>query len=172
MDNKNVSLQPIAVKYGAILAAISIAIFLIGAISKNPEIGGFWLEVLILTGGILLAHREYKKKGDGFMSYGTGLGLGTLVTVVSSVISAVFSYIYTKFVNPDYLEEMKQLQIEAMEREGLSEEQMDMGLQIMEYFSQPELLAVIGILSTVFFGFILSLIVSAFTKKDNPELSV
>lgn len=168
---ENISAKSVGFKYGLILSLISITIFVIIIATKNPEFGGVWLEVLILIGGITLSHKEYKKKGSGFMSYATGLGIGTIVAATTAVISSLFTYIYVKFINVDYIEQMRQIQIEAMEREGMADEQIEMVLDVFEYLT-PEIMALVAIFSTVFFGFILSLIVSAFTKNDNPELSV
>lgn len=167
---ENVSIKSVGIKYGLILAIISIVVFIVKVATDTPEFGGIWLEIVILVGGITLAHMEFKRKNSGLMSYGTGLGLGTIVAATAAVISSLFTYIYVKFINVDYIEKTQQMQIEAMEREGMSDEQIDMALEISKYIT-PEILAVIAILSTVFFGFILSLIISAFTKNDNPELS-
>jgi hypothetical protein len=168
---ENISVKSVGIKYGLILSIISIAVFIVRVATETPEFGGVWLEILILVVGITLAHMEYKRKGSGFMSYGTGLGIGTIVAATSVVISSLFTYVYVKFINVDYIEQTRQMQIEAMEREGMSDDQIEMALKISEYLT-PEILALIAILSTVFFGFILSLIISAFTKNDNPELSV
>lgn len=168
---ENTSVKSIGFKYGLIFAIISIAVFLVQVMAEASEFGGVWLEMLILIAGITLAHREYKKRGTGSMSYGTGLGIGTIVAATAAVISSLFTYIYVRLINPAYLEQTRQLQIEAMEREGMEDEQIEMVLQFYEYLT-PEVVGLIAILTTVFFGFILSLIISAFTKNDNPELSV
>lgn len=168
---ENISVKSVGLKYGLILSIISIAVFIIKIATETPEFGGVWLEVVILVVGITLAHREYKRKGNGFMSYSTGLGIGTIVAATAAIISSLFTYIYIKFINVDYIDQMRQMQIEVMEREGMTDEQIEGVLKIFEYLT-PEIMALIAIFSTVFFGFILSLIIGAFTKNDNPELSV
>ncbi|MGK7389019.1 MAG: DUF4199 domain-containing protein [Candidatus Cyclobacteriaceae bacterium M2_1C_046] len=170
---ENVSLKSVAIKYGLILGIISILFFMIGVVTGDPNATIYrWLGVILTIALIVLAHREYKKEGDGFMTYGQGLGLGTLVALVSSVISSLFMYVYIKFIDDNYMSNMRQMQIEQFEEQGMTDEQIEMGLEMAEMFSSPEMILLIGIIGGVFFGFIISLIISAFTKNSNPELSV
>lgn len=169
---KTASIKSIGVKYGLILGVVAIALFLIGVATDNPEFGGMWLMLLVLVIGIVLAHREYKSEGDGFLEYGEGLGLGTLVAAVFAVIFTIFNYIYIKFIDPAYMDMIRQLQMEQIQEQGLTEEQMDMAMDWVMTLTTPEMVLVFNILGTIFFGFILSLIISAFTKNRNPELSV
>lgn len=170
---QNVSVKSVSLKYGLILGIISIVFFLIAALTGDPTSSIWqWVGVLFTIVLIVMAHREFKKEGDGFMTYGQGLGVGTLVALISSVISAIFMYVYIKFIDDNYLANMQQMQIEQMEAQGMTEEQIEMGLKISETMSSPEMLVVFAILGGVFFGFLISLIVSAFTKNTNPELSV
>ncbi|MTI21229.1 DUF4199 domain-containing protein, partial [Fulvivirga sp. RKSG066] len=59
-----------------------------------------------------------------------------------------------------------------MQESGMSDDQIDQAMSMTETFTSPELMAVFGILGGLFFGFIISLIISAFTKNSNPELEV
>ena len=52
---------------------------------------------------IFLAHKYYKDNGDGFMSYGQGIGIGFWIGLVSAVISSIFTYIYAKFIDPSFI---------------------------------------------------------------------
>lgn len=168
-----VSVKQVATKWGLILGIISIALFLITVFAglagnKAMQWVGYIPTIII----IVLAHKEYKNSGDGFMSYGQGLGIGTLVALIGSLISTVFFYIYVKFVDSGFIDIIKEQQIAEMEKNGMSDEQIEQAMSFTETFMSPELLSVFAILGSVFFGFILSLIISAFTKNSNPELDV
>ncbi|CAN5645143.1 hypothetical protein BH10BAC5_BH10BAC5_22630 [soil metagenome] len=59
--------------------------------------------LIFLIGGISLSIREKKNKtGNGSISYGEALKTGFAVTVFSSLLIMVFTFIYYKFVNPDF----------------------------------------------------------------------
>lgn len=167
------SIKSVGIKWGLILGILSIAFFMVGIALGDPNMTALrWLSILVIIVVIVMAHREYKNNGDGFMTYGQGLGLGTLVAAVSSVISAVFSYVYIKFIDDNFMENSRQMQIQEFEKQGMTDEQIEMAVEMSARFTTPEMILVIGIVFGIFIGFIISLIVSAFTKNNNPELSV
>ena len=59
-----------------------------------------------------------------------------------------------------------------MEERGMSDAQIEQAMQMTEAFTSPAALTIIGVIVSVIFGFILSLIVTAFTKNSNPELEM
>ena len=172
-ENEQVSVKDIVVKWGLILGIISIVLFLgIYFAGLLAESWPAWVSAVVSAAIIYLAHKEFKEQGDGYMSYGKGLGIGTLVSVVSSIISAVFSYVYMKFINADYTTEMLDIQRYKMEDQGQSEEQIEMAMGMVEKFMSPKGMLGMGLFMGILFGFIISLIVSAITKKNNPALEL
>ncbi len=169
MENTQSSVSQVSIKYGIILGVVFIVFSLLLFMSGN--FGNQWLgavQYLFLIAGIVFAHNDFKRNGDGFMSYGQGLGIGTLTTLVSAVFSSIFTYIYMAFIDTNILEEMKEAQILELESQGMSDAQIEQALGFMT----PGVIIVIAILFFVFIGFILSLIISAFTKNNNPELQI
>ena len=51
----------------------------------------------------------------------------------------------------------------------MSDAQIEQGMKMAENFSGPTAMLIFGIIGGVFFGFIISLVVSAFTKKSREE---
>ena len=59
--------------------------------------------LIFLVGGISLALREKKKRSaDNNISYGEALKAGFAITVFSSLLIVFFTFLYFKFVNPDF----------------------------------------------------------------------
>ncbi|MBL6448032.1 DUF4199 domain-containing protein [Fulvivirga sp. 29W222] len=170
---EQISVKQVATKYGLILGVISIALFLVtvfaGLIGNQAMQYVGYIPTIIL---IIYAHKEFKSEGDGFMSYGQGLGSGTLLVLIGTVISTVFFYVYVKFIDSSFMEIVREKQLEGMQEQGMSEEQIDQAMAMASGFMTPEFISVIAIFMTVFFGFILSLIISAFTKNSNPDLDM
>ncbi len=131
-----------------------------------------WIGPVFSAVIIYLAHKEFKDQGNGFMSYGKGLGLGTLVSVVSSAIYSTFTYIYVKFINTEYLQEIQDTMMAKFEEEGMNDDQIEAAMGMMEKMSTPEMSLIFGLLGGIFIGFIVSLIVSAITKNNDPSLEV
>ncbi len=173
-ENSDVTKKSVVLKWGAISGLIGIIVFVIqdfAGLAGDQTYGWVMMVIGIAIGVTLLimAHKEFINGGDGFMSYGEGLGIGTLMSVVSSVISSIFTYIYVSFINPTYIDNIKEIQMMEMEKQGLTDAQIEQGMEMAGMFTSPIGMAIMGILGGVFMGFIMSLIVSAFTKKSRPE---
>ena len=54
----------------------------------------------------------------------------------------------------------------------ISEEELDLALQMVNKFMQPHWMMIMGMLSGTFMGFLYSLIISIFVKKEDPNLIV
>ena len=51
----------------------------------------------------------------------------------------------------------------------ISDEELDLALDMTTKFIQPHWMLILGVLGGTFMGFIYSLIISIFVKKDNPN---
>lgn len=161
-------------KYGLILALITIAYSLIlnlAGLATNRWLPSL-LMVVFFAGISFMAHKAFKEGGDGFMSYGQGLGIGTVMALISGLLSGIFSAVYIKFIDDSVMQQAMQEQIENMEDQGMSEAQIDQAMEMAAMFQTPLMLVLFGLLGTLFIGFIISLVVAAITKKSNPEAVV
>ena len=102
-----VTTRSVGVRYGIIGGLISIAYFLVlttAGVDMSQGIGR-WAGMIITIVIIFLAHKYFKDNGDGFMSYGQGIGIGFWIGLVSAVISSIFTYIYAKFIDASFIAE-------------------------------------------------------------------
>ncbi|GAA4364539.1 hypothetical protein GCM10023185_34130 [Hymenobacter saemangeumensis] len=160
----------VGVRYGLLTGLASIIFSFILLATDNSQSSLRWLGLVITIGGMVLAHNEFKKHNQGFMNYGQGLGIGTVMSAVGGVLNTVFSYVYMTFIEPGYMARiMEQTRAKMEENAGLSEEQIDQAMAMTEKFSGGGWLLVFGILGSVLFGFIIALLVSAITKNSRPE---
>jgi len=162
----------IALKWGLISSIIIIiytVILYMTGLFKNSALS--WISFLILIIGIFFATREYKSLNNGFLSFGEGLGVGTLTSAVAGLIGSIFSYIYINMIDTTIMQQMSDLQRESMEARGMSSEQIDQAMEMAAKFTSPGMIFLFGLLGYVFIGFIFSLIISAIIKKDKPEMN-
>jgi len=172
-QTEQITVKQVSIKWGLILGIISIILFL--TLYFGGLMGESWaglLNALFTIVIIYLAHKEFKDQGNSYMSYGQGLGMGTLTSAISGVVSSLFTYVYIKFINPDYVVELLDLSIAKMEAQGQGDAQIDAAMGFMEKLMTPEIMLGTGLVSAIFFGFIISLIVSAFTKNNDPSLEI
>lgn len=167
------TVKSVSMKWGLYVGLIMIAygiILQVAGLATNQALS--LLNYVFLIGIMVMAHKEFKENGDGFMSYSQGLGIGTLTTLIGGAISIVFSYVYVKFIDDSFLEQVKLQQIEQMEENGMSQQQIDAAMEMSAAFMTPEVMFPIAMVSMVVIGFIISLIVSAVTKNVNPEADI
>ena len=120
-----VTTRSTGIRYGVINGVIQIAYFLILTTAGIQTSKGFapWVGMAITIIVLFLAHKYYKENGDGFMSYGQGIGVAFWLGLVSSVISSVFGYIYAKLIDPNYITTIREKAIEDMEFDAYRAEQ-------------------------------------------------
>jgi hypothetical protein len=162
------SVMSVGLKFGLILGLVSVTIGLVQLVIGYNPMENSWVQnvinVVITVVAIVFAHKSFKDNGDGYMSYGQGLGIGMITVVVSLVIGGIYTYVYLNFLNPDALTAIWEKAEADMEAQGQSEEAIKMGLGIAKRFFW-----VFFIVGGLFWGCVLGLIVSIFTQKKAPE---
>jgi hypothetical protein len=162
--------KSVGIRYGAIMGVIAVAVFLIMIVSDIDLNGpAKWVSYPIYIVMIVLAHKYFKDNGDGYMTFGQGVGIAFWMSLISSAISSLFTYIYVKFIDTNFIEAMKEKQIEQFEKQGMSDAQIDQAMKITAYFMNPEVFLIMGMVFGVIGIVITSLIVTAFTQKKNPQ---
>jgi hypothetical protein len=149
-------------------ALLNLLMYFTGLQTEKLAIGQYvnWLGMVlmfvILWLGIKAVRDEAPEKG---MGYGRGVGTGTLISLYSSLMSAVYNFIHFKFVNTqfaDYQIAMARPKWEAM---GMNEASMDQAEKMTRMFTGPTAMAIMTPIMGVLFGLICSLIIAAFVKR-------
>ena len=92
------------------------------------------------------------------------------MSAVCAIIASMFNYVYITFIDTTILQQMRELQIEQLEQQGLSSEQIDQAMEIVSSYATPGLTFLFSMIVYVICGFIFSLIVSAIIKNTKTEL--
>jgi MFS family permease len=107
----------------------------------------------------------------GYISYGDGVKLGMLITLFAAILLAIYSVIFVTFIDVDFMDNMLNETKRQMIEQNKSEEEIEMAMKFSGYLKSPWVFAIGGFLGYVVYGLIASLIVSIFTKKEDPEAS-
>jgi hypothetical protein len=122
---------------------------------------------LILLTGIVLTQNQVRVQSlGGRMSFSQGLGNGMLFVLGVTLITVVFGLIFNGLIEPDALNEQKELAIQQMREKEMSKEEIDQAMKFTGFMFKPAGAAIVGLLSNLFFGFILSLIGAAVTSRN------
>lgn len=164
-----VTTTAVAIRYGLLVGLVSVIVsFLLNALELE-QTPAKWLTTIILIAGIVLAQKHFKQRNNGFLSYGQGLSIGTFLSVVVGVISAVFSYIYMNFIDTEFANRILDKTRADMESKGLADAQIDQAMTWTAKFMNGPLMMATVVFMTILMGFITSLVVSAITKNPRPE---
>jgi hypothetical protein len=157
----------IATKYGLIQGVGAFVVFVVTTLAgiKQGWVGTA-VDVAVLILLMVLAHREFRKTHRDTMTYPQGLGSGTLLSSVASVVSCVLVYVDVKYINTGYLAAAMETQRTALAQQGISGAQAQQAMAILANVLTPTGVAVTSLIVGVIVGFIVALIVSIFTQND------
>jgi hypothetical protein len=135
----------------------------------NKNLGYLWLVVLMVALFFLIkSYRDNHLKG--FITYGQSLGAGVIIMLYYAIISAVFAFILYKVIDPGLIDKMLAMAEQTMVDKGLPEAAMEQGLKMQQKLMTPAFIAGTSIISTMFMGTIISLLVSIFTRREGNPL--
>lgn len=181
MENKDAiqktSLAKSTLPYGVIFGVILILEFVASYVlelnaAENKGVGVIMslLNYLILPFlFIFLACNNYKNKlNDGYITFGQCIKAGISVSIVAALLSSLATSIFYLIVPSAKEQILEQTKISLASQPGMTAEGMKAALKATEMFMEPYLLIPISILMFIIVGLIISLIVGAIVKKDNP----
>ena len=163
------TVRGVGMKFGFISAGFSIFFFLVLTLTGLNAFDNKWSWIGLIAGIIILvlAHKQFKDQGDGFMSYGQGVGIGFWSTVVSLLIAGGFTFIYVNFVEPTAMDAFYDAQRMGMEEKGMPDDQIDMAVSWTKKLVWP-----IYFFMGLLFSMLVAVIVSIFTQKKNPQQAI
>ena len=160
----------VGLRYGLLTGLVNVIFTFALFVTNTDQSPVRWLGLLILVGGMVLAHNAFKQNNGGFMEYSEGLGIGAVLGGVSGAISTLFSLVYMKFIDPGYMGRMMEAaRVKLEAKGGMSDEQIDQAMSMMQKFSGGSWMVLFGLLGSVLFAGLIALVVSAITKNSKPE---
>lgn len=149
---------------GIALTVISLAVYVL-ELYEHQWIN--YLSTVVLIAGIVMGIKNRRNKElGGYISYGSALGYGTLITLFASIISATLSMCYLAFIDDSFIQFTLDQQETQMYEKGMADEQIEMAMEMTAKFMNPLWMGVMAVVMSTIMGFIISLIVAAFLKKD------
>jgi len=168
MEEKSTSFFKQGLIYGIILGLLlvtySFILYILDLSFNNYLVN---VSYLIMIAIIIFGTISYRNKFlNGNISYGQALGVATLIIVFGALFSSIYNYIFVTVIDPEHIDKILAASEEQLLQQGMSDDQIEMGLSIQRKMMQPLIMSILAFFINVFFGFILSLITSAFLKKE------
>lgn len=176
MENQNEPLvipttRSVGMKYGLILGVIAVAYFTIMMVMGVDMQGGFgrWGGLIFDVIIIYMAHKAFKDDGDGYMSIGQGTTISFWIALIGSGISSVFTFVYIKFIDNSFVQQILDKQREEFESQGMSDNQIDQAMEMTAKFTTPTMMLIFGLIGGLVIVTLIGLLISLFTQKKNPD---
>lgn len=118
--------------------------------------------ILFLWMGIKAVREE---AADKSLSYGQGVGAGTLISLYSGLLGGAYNYVHFKFINPEFFDYQVELLRAQWAQAGMGAAQIDQAAAMTQKFMGPVSTAIITVIMSIIMGVILSLILAAFLKR-------
>ena len=174
MDNHTSSIKSTAITYGIILGSISVVfqlmLFFLDMHYKNDSKAGI-VSLIIMIGVLLYSFISYKKINGGYLSLSEALKIGLGVSLVSVLITIIYTQILVNFLDPKTMQKSLDLTMDTMRSENpeIPQKALDTARSIQEKMSGPLIFSAVQIIFSLFFGFIISLIGGLIVKKSRAE---
>ncbi|PQJ77706.1 DUF4199 domain-containing protein [Polaribacter porphyrae] len=117
----------------------------------------------------ILGMNKFKNLNNGFMSWGQGVKIGLGIVILGTVISVLYQYVFTTFIEPEFYTQLEEITRKALVDAGLTEEQIEGQLKMQAKFQGTAIGYAMGLLFMTFLGFVSSAIIAAVKKKSEED---
>lgn len=171
MENQSNSVTPLAMSHGLYMGLALVLNSVIWYVMGSPfSPTGAYLSYAIIIAGIAWTMRSYKENDPkAGLPYGRALGLGTLQSLFASLILAFFTFVLFKLVDPGLIDKFFTFLEEQLLRSGASENLTDSTMVMYRKVLTPLVYSLLQVFSVTFYGFIFSLILAIFFKKQPTD---
>lgn len=160
-------------KFGLIYTLLSVALNLIMYISGTQlslKFVSTILNFLVVFGslyaGIVAIRNEVT---NGFASYGDCLKSGMQITAAASILLTIYFYVFITFIDVDFIDNLMTESKKQLIESGATEDEIEAQMNAMAMVRSPWVLNLGGFLGNFFYGFVASLILAFFAKREDPD---
>ncbi|MCX6239291.1 MAG: DUF4199 domain-containing protein [Bacteroidia bacterium] len=171
MENQSNSVNHMAMSYGLYMGLALILNSVIFYVMGSPFAKACgYISYAIVIVGIALAMRAYRDNNtEAGVTYGRALGLGTLQSLFASLIVAFFSFVLFKLVDKTLIDKFLSFMEEQLLRNGTPDSQTETVMAMYRKVMTPLTYSLGQILGVTFMGFLFSLILAIFFKKQSTD---
>ena len=159
--------------YGIILGLVTVGFSVLTYMfDLTFKIWIIWPSLLISFLVLFFLLRSYRDHyNNGYISFGKSVGAGVIINIYAAVISAIYVYVLYSFIDPGLVEKSLAVAEERLISRGVPDAAIDSAMEMQAKMMKPWFTSLMGIINSVFFGLVVSLIVSLFVmKQGNPLL--
>ena len=154
------------------IAAIIISVinYAIGNIYE-PHWWVMAVSIIVSIALIILGIKKVKELNGGYLSLGEAIKTGLGIALIGGVISVIYTLIFTHFIEPDFYERMAEVSQQTLldQYPEFTDEQLESAMEMTKKMSNPMMTAAFGLMGSLVFGLIVSLIGGAIMKNNRED---
>lgn len=159
---------------GMVYVIFSLASNMLGLQQGNGGSAGLGILIYLLQWGctflsIYMGVKEIRENElGGYINVGLAFKKGMAIALIGGLISAVFTLIYMKFIDPEMSDRILQGAEDQWDQANMPEEQREMSRKITGIFLNPWIMAPFVIIWIALGGMVKSLIAGSILKNEAP----
>jgi len=136
---------------------------------------GSWISYLVVVYFMYRTISEIREENGGFISLGDGFKNSWISFIIGMTLSSLFSFVLINYIDPSLLDIIREEQIKALEKMGdlfnMPEEDLQKQIAVIEETNpfNPATYILGLLVSFLFPGSLIAVIIAAIMKKNNPE---
>ena len=162
-----------ALIYGGLLGALGVVFGIILFIMDLHYQGGLSLliiNLLITLAFISFGIYAFRKQNAGYISFGEALKIGVGIALIGGIIGIIYQQVLVNVLDPEFVDKSLELgRAQLTENTSLTTEQINQRIEGQRRFSTPLYQVAFGLIGSIVFGFILSLIPGLALKRSKNE---
>ena len=168
MENQSNAGSKAAMNYGLYMGLALVLNSVVFYVTGKPfsEVTAY-LTYAIIIGSLVWSMRSFRDALDEKgLSYSRALGFGTLLSLFASLIVAFYTFVLYKIIDPGLLGKFMIFLEESLLKTGSPENKVEIMMNMYKKVLTPLIFSIGQIFSVTFWGFIFSLIIAIFFKKQ------
>lgn len=173
MEQQSTQTKKFILNYGLLFGLASVVLGVVMYVTNahvQPHWGFAVLTYALFIFFVVWGIRAFKTENEGFLSLGQAIKIGIGIALIAALITSVWSLLLSEVLQPDYMDQMMEVQREAMleQNPNMTEEQLAMAEEWGSKFQAPWIMIPVSIIGNVFIGLIISLIAGLVMRQKRP----
>ncbi len=159
---------------GFLLAMVGIIFALAPSLLNTAENKGLGIAINMLSLFItvvifFITLKKYREEElGGYMTFGRGFQFVFFASIIVAIVTSIFVFIQMKYIDPSMMDAAMNQQMADMEKQGMTEEQMEVATKVTGFFKTPMAIGLITLVGQLFWGALIGVIYGAIMKKWPP----
>ena len=173
METQQAKSSKFVLNYGLILGIIMVVLGVIMYVANyhlNPHWAFSVISFAIFIAVVFYGVKAFKTENGGFLSIGEAIKVAVGIALIAGILSAIWAFILSNFIEPDYFAQLAEIQREQMlERfPEMTDQQLDQAAEMNSTFMKPWFTMSVTIVSNLLFGLLAGLVAGLIMKQKRP----